>query len=359
MKLSADEWERIVTWIDANALFYGTFNPEDQARQLRGERIAGPELRIIDDTTDAWDNPTLYISPVALGCWPLAGITSGAMTDDEAVAVIDAALDAGVNHLDTAYAYGRHGESERRIARAIRGRRDAVVLATKVGVYWDERRHACDEPAGPNCCAGTFEESLRRLEVDDVDLLYLHAPADDAPLADSAGLFRDLLAEGKTRAVGVSNLSVDQMETFAAECPFAACQVRYNRLQREIEADVLPWCRDHNVSVVAYEPLALGLLTGKFTRDHVFAEDDWRRRSPLFCRRSVDEEPRRGRAAAPDRRSAAAAPWRNWPLPGRSRSRVSRRPSAAPSGPSRFAKRPRPCSWSSHFRKRKDVPQNS
>lgn len=218
---------------------------------------------------------------MALGCWPLAGITSGPMTDEAATAVIDAALDSGINHLDTAFAYGRHGESERRVARALRGRRDAVVLATKVGVYWDNDG-SLRLTGRPELLRRHFEESLRRLKLDEIDLLYLHAPADDAPLADSAGLFGDLITEGKTRAVGVSNLSVAQMEAFTAECPLVACQVRYNRLQREIEADVLPWCRDHDVGLVAYEPLALGLLTGKFTRDHVFAEDDWRRRSPLF-----------------------------------------------------------------------------
>ncbi|MFA5189504.1 MAG: aldo/keto reductase [Verrucomicrobiia bacterium] len=223
----------------------------------------------------------LAVSPVALGCWPLAGITSGAITEETAMAVIHAALDAGVNHLDTAYAYGRDGESERLIGRAIRGRRTQVMLATKVGVYWDE--HGVLKRTGnPELLRRHFEESLRRLETDAVELLYLHAPADDAPLAESARLFRELLAEGKTQAVGVSNLSVAQMETFAAECPFVACQVRYNWFQREIEADILPWCRAHNVGVVAYEPLAMGLLTGKFMRDHVFPEGDWRRQSPLF-----------------------------------------------------------------------------
>jgi len=223
----------------------------------------------------------LRVAPVALGCWPLAGITSGPMTDAAATAVIDAALAAGVNHLDTAHAYGRDGESERRVALALRGRRDGLVLATKVGVYWDATGKLCGT-GRPDLLRRHFEESLRRLQVDTVDLLYLHAPADDAPLAETAGLFRTLRAEGKTRAVGVSNLSVDQMETFAAECPFDACQVRYNLLQRQIEADVLPWCRAHGVSLVAYEPLALGLLTGKFARNHVFPEGDWRRGSPLF-----------------------------------------------------------------------------
>lgn len=223
----------------------------------------------------------LRVSPVALGCWPLAGITSGAITEEEAVAVIHAALDAGVNHLDTAHAYGCDGESERLIARAIRGRRERVMLATKVGVYWDE--HGALKLTGkPELLRRHFEESLRRLETDAVELLYFHAPAEDAPLAESAGFFRKMLDAGMTRAVGVSNLSVAQMETFAAECSFVASQVRYNWLQREIESDVLPWCRAHAVGVVAYEPLALGLLTGKFTRDHVFPPDDWRRRSPLF-----------------------------------------------------------------------------
>ena len=223
----------------------------------------------------------LWVSPVALGCWPLAGITSGPMTDEAACAVIQAALGAGVNHLDTAHAYGRYGESERRVALAIRHRRDGLVLATKVGVYWDADG-TLQRTGRPEWLRQHFEESLRRLELDQVDLLYLHAPAGDAPLAETAALFRQLRAEGKTRAVGVSNLSVAEMEVFAAACPFDACQVRYNLLQREIEADVLPWCRAHGVSVVAYEPLALGLLTGKFDRDHVFAESDWRRGSPLF-----------------------------------------------------------------------------
>lgn len=252
----------------------------------------------------------LWVSPLALGCWPLAGVTSGALSDEAAVAVIEAALHAGVNHLDTAYAYGRNGESERRIAQAIRQRREQVVLATKVGVYWDADG-AIQRTGNPRLLRQHFEESLRRLEVPWVDLLYFHAPADDAPLAESAGFFREVLAEGKTRAVGVSNLSVAQLQAFAGECPIAACQVRYNRLQREIEADILPWCRSHGVSLVAYEPLALGLLTGKFARDHVFPPSDWRCRSPLVAgdawAQSLDEVERlRPLAAA---RGCSLAQW--------------------------------------------------
>ena len=223
----------------------------------------------------------IRVSPIALGCWPLAGVTSGPMSDAEAAAVIDAALDAGINHLDTAHAYGRNGESERRIAQALGGRRDRIVLADKVGVYW-KPDGTITTTGRPELLRKHFDESLVRLGLDYVDLLYFHAPADDAPIAESAGMFRDVLAEGKARAIGVSNLSVEQIEAFAAVCPPVACQFRYNLLQRDAENDILPWCREHGVAVVAYEPLALGLLTGKFAVDHAFAEDDWRRRSPLF-----------------------------------------------------------------------------
>ena len=126
------------------------------------------------------------------------------------------------------------------------------------------------------------ETSLKRLGTDHVELLYLHIPDGKTPIAESAGELKRLCEEGKTRSVGVSNCSVEEMEQFAVEYPIAACQPRYNMRQREIEADVLPWCIDHEVSVLAYEPLALGLLTGKFSADHVFAESDWRRNSPLF-----------------------------------------------------------------------------
>lgn len=224
---------------------------------------------------------SLWVSPVSLGCWPLAGITSGAIPEATALAVIETAIASGINHLDTAYAYGRHGESDRLVARAIGPRRNDLVLATKVGVYWTEDGQL-RRTGDPRLLRRHFEESLVRLGLDQIDLLYCHAPADDAPLAETAGLFRRLLDEGKTQAVGVSNFSVEQMETFAAECPFAAAQVQYNWLERDIESDILPWCRAHEVSVVAYEPLAKGLLTGKFTRDHVFAEGDWRRDSSLF-----------------------------------------------------------------------------
>ena len=226
-------------------------------------------------------NTHIKIAPVALGCWPLAGMTSGDIGDEAAVEIVHAAIDAGINHLDTAHAYGRDGESEVRVGKALTDRRDEVVLATKVGLYWNAEGELTRD-SSPAALRRMCEESLRRLGTDRVELLYLHIADGKTPIADSAGELKRLCDEGKTQSVGVSNTSVEEMEQFAAECPIAACQPRYNMLQRDIESDVLPWCIDHDVSVLAYEPLALGLLTGKFTADHVFAESDWRRNSPLF-----------------------------------------------------------------------------
>ena len=223
----------------------------------------------------------IEISTVALGCWPIAGITSPGVDDENSLATIRACFDLGINHLDTAYVYGRLGESERRIAKALGPRRREMVVATKVGLHWASDGSLVRD-ASPATLRRHAEESLRRLETDCVDLLYLHAPDPKVPVAESAGAIKELLAEGKTRSVGVSNFTVAELDEFAAVCPIAACQPPYNMLQRQIETDVLPWCRARGVSVLVYEPLAKGLLTGKFRPDHVFSETDWRRKAPLF-----------------------------------------------------------------------------
>ena len=156
-----------------------------------------------------------------------------------------------------------------------------MALATKVVRHWRADGVLVRDASPPTLRRHT-DECLRRLATDCIDLLYLHAPDANVPVVESAGALVELLSEGKARAVGVSNLTVAQMEEFAAVCPIAACQPPDNLLQREIEAGVLNWCRDHNVAVLAYEPLAKGLLTGKFREGHVFPESDWRREAPLF-----------------------------------------------------------------------------
>lgn len=238
------------------------------------------------------------VGPLGLGCWPLAGMTRAGVTHEAAVATVRAALDAGVTHLDTAYCYGEQGESERAIAAALGltsgtpgngGRqRDAVVLAGKCGIHWEPdaalsppRRQVVD--GRPERIRAEVDESLRRLGTDRFDLLYLHAPDPAVPIEESAGELRRLMAAGKARAIGLSNASVANLERFAAVCPLAACQMQFNMLQRDIEADVLPWCMRRGVAVVAYWPLMKGLLAGKMRRGQEFPADDSRRKYPIFA----------------------------------------------------------------------------
>ncbi len=235
--------------------------------------MTGMELRRLGQTD-------IYVTPVAMGCWPITGITSIDVNERDSLAALSAALDAGVNFFDTAFCYGYHGESERMIARALGARRDEIVIATKGGIHWENGKQGRD--GSPETLKHHLEESLRRLATDRVELLYLHAPDPEIPIAESAGALRELLDAGKTRAVGLSNASTDELAKFAAVCPLTAYQPHYNMLQREIEAGQLPWCREHGVSVVVYWPLMKGLLAGKLPRDHVFAARDGRAKYPMF-----------------------------------------------------------------------------
>ena len=222
----------------------------------------------------------ILVSPITLGCWPIAGLTSPGVNDADSIATIQACFDLGINHLDTAYCYGHHGESERLIARALGSRRREMVIATKGGLHWDrDGKQAYD--ASPATLRRECEESLRRLATDHVDLLYLHAPDPRVPVAESAATLRALMEEGKTRSVGASNLSLAQLQEFAAVCPLAAYQPPYNMLQREIEADRLPWCRREGVAVMVYWPLLKGLLAGKLRADQDFTGDS-RHKYPMF-----------------------------------------------------------------------------
>lgn len=226
-------------------------------------------------------NSGIEVSAVALGCWPIAGMTSLGVNDRDSLAAIHECFDVGINFLDTAYAYGRDGESERLIARAIAGRRDEMAIATKVGIAWDAAGKQLKD-AAPETIRRQFQTSLERLATDRVELLYLHAPDPARPIEESAAALKKLLDAGMTRAVGVSNCTVAQMEAFSRVCPIAACQPHYNMLQREIERDVLPWCRERNIAVVVYWPLLKGLLAGKLARDHVFQPGDGRAKYPMF-----------------------------------------------------------------------------
>ena len=223
----------------------------------------------------------LFVSPIALGCWPLTGMTSLNVTEANSLATLEACPDLGINFLDTAFCYGAAGESEDLIRRALGHRRDEMVIATKGGIHWAEDGSMAKD-ASPARLRWECEQSLRRLDTDRVELLYLHAPDPNVPVAESAGALKDLLDEGKTRSVGASNMLIEQLEEFHAECPLSAVQPHYNMLQREIEADVLPWCQTRGISVCVYWPLLKGLLAGKLSRDHAFQPGDGRAKYPMF-----------------------------------------------------------------------------
>lgn len=223
----------------------------------------------------------MLVSPVALGCWPISGMTSVDVNDADSLETLAAALDSGINFYDTAYGYGAHGESERLISQALGHRRDELIIATKCGMHWNERVERVFD-ARPATIQRECDESLRRLGTDRVELLYLHAPDPNVDVAESAGALKELMQVGKARSIGVSNFNVQQLEAFHAVCPITAFQPPYNMLQREIERDTLPWCRERNISVVNYWPLMKGLLAGRLAHDHVFPPEDGRSKYPMF-----------------------------------------------------------------------------
>ncbi len=224
----------------------------------------------------------IQVTPVAMGCWPIAGITSIDVTEENSLATLKAAFDAGINFFDTAYCYGYQGESERLIAQALGPHRDQIVIATKCGIHWGPDKKQVRD-ARPETIFRECEESLRRLNTDWIDLYYLHAPDPATPLAESAGAMKELLDAGKVRSVGVSNfVTIPQYEEFHQVCPISADQPHYNMLQREIEESRLPWCQAHQVSVMVYWPLMKGFLAGKLPRDHVWDPKDGRQKYPIF-----------------------------------------------------------------------------
>jgi len=224
----------------------------------------------------------LLVSSVAMGCWPIAGVTSVQVTERDSLQTLRAAFDSGINFFDTAYVYGYEGESERLIATAFQGRRHQIVLASKCGLHWGPDRKQVRD-ARPETIIGECEESLRRLETDHIDLFYLHASDPQVPVAESAGAFVELQQAGKIRYVGASNFtSLEEYEVFHSVCPLTAVQPPYNMLQRDIETDLLPWCCEQTISTAIYWPLMKGFLAGKLRRDHVWDPRDGRQKYPIF-----------------------------------------------------------------------------
>ena len=234
-------------------------------------------------------NSGIEASVVGLGAWVLGGGTVwGKDTDDqESIATIQAALDAGITLIDTAPAYG-FGRSEEVVGKALLGRRDKVVVATKCGLWWDDQRGSpfCEfdgrpirRSLRPDTIALEVENSLRRLRTDYIDLYQTHWPAvepDKTPIAETLACLMKLKQQGKIRAIGVSNVSPDELAQNIAAGDVATNQFRYSMLHRAPEQDILPACRKHKLATLTYMSLEQGLLTGKVGMDRLFTPGDFR-----------------------------------------------------------------------------------
>lgn len=228
-------------------------------------------------------------SVIAFGAWAIGGGTvwGGAADEAEAERAIHAALDAGINLIDTAPAYG-WGRSEEIVGRAIRARRDGVVLATKCGLWTDDGRgsiftefdgRVMRRSLRPDTIRIEIERSLRRLGVDCIDLYQTHWPAippDATPIADTMACLLQLRDAGKIRAIGVCNVTPAELAENCAHGEVAASQFRYSMLHREPEADILPMCRERGLAALTYMSLEQGLLTGRVGMDRVFGAGEFR-----------------------------------------------------------------------------------
>ena len=235
--------------------------------------------------------PGLRASAVGLGTWAIGGWMWGGTDDAAAEDAIRAGLDAGISLIDTAPAYGL-GHAETVVGRALKGRRDEVVIATKCGLVWHAQRGPyffsqaglpVHKDLGAAALRHEVDESLRRLQTDRIDLYITHWQDPTTPIAETVATLKELQTEGKILAFAASNTSPDDLAAYRAAGGIAAVQEEYSMLQRRIEATHLPACRDAGIAVMGYSVLALGLLSGRITADRVFAGDDQRREDPRFA----------------------------------------------------------------------------
>jgi len=224
---------------------------------------------------------SLKLSPVAIGTWAIGGWMWGGTDEAESIATIRAALEHGINIIDTAPVYG-FGRSEEIVGKAIveSQLRPNVVIATKTGLQWEGGRIARN--ASRARIVREVEDSLRRLQTDYIDVYQVHWPDPLVTIEETADAMHQLFAQGKIRAIGVSNFSVVQMERFRRVAPLHVLQPPYNLFERGIEADLLPYCRENNIATLGYGALCRGLLSGRMRPDTVFDGDDLRRTDPKF-----------------------------------------------------------------------------
>jgi aryl-alcohol dehydrogenase-like predicted oxidoreductase len=241
------------------------------------------ETREIDMELSEIPGTSLKVSRVAIGTWAIGGWMWGGTDEAESVSTIRAALEHGINIIDTAPVYG-FGRSEEIVGKAIAegGLRSRVLIATKAGLEWEGGR--VSRNASRARILREIEDSLRRLRTDYIDIYQVHWPDPLVTIEETADAMHTLLSQGKIRAIGVSNFSVGQMERFRRVAPLHVLQPPYNLFERGIEADLLPYCRRNKIATLGYGALCRGLLSGRMRPNTVFDGDDLRRTDPKFIK---------------------------------------------------------------------------
>ena len=231
-------------------------------------------------------NSDLNITPLGIGAWAMGGggwaFAWGPQDDDESIGAIHTALDRGINWIDTAAVYGL-GHSEDVVARALRGRSNRPYVFTKCERIWGEDRQIRKSLKRASILA-ECEASLRRLQVDVIDLYQIHWPEPDEDVEEGWATLAELQKQGKVRWIGVSNFNAQQLARAQAIAPVTSLQPPYSMIQAEIEAEALPFCGKNNIGTLVYSPMKSGMLTGSMTRERIanMPDDDFRKRTPNF-----------------------------------------------------------------------------
>ena len=231
-------------------------------------------------------NSDMKLTPIGVGAWAMGGggwaFAWGPQDDNESIAAIRSALDKGVNWIDTAAVYGL-GHSEEIVGKAVKGLKNPPYVFTKCERIWNEKREI-GKSLKADSIRKEIEASLRRLQVERIDLYQIHWPEPDDQIEEGWTTLAQLKAEGKVRYIGVSNFNADQMRRAQAIAPITSLQPPYSMISPEIEESILPYCGQNNIGVIVYSPMKSGLLSGRMTKERVaaFPEDDFRKRAPAF-----------------------------------------------------------------------------
>ncbi len=227
----------------------------------------------------------IKVSVIGFGAWAIGGKWWGGNDEKDSLEAIYASFEGGVNFIDTAPAYGQ-GLSEEIVGKAIAGKRDKIVVATKCGLRWDLKKgfyffdYAPGVPIyrylGKQSIEHELNQSLKRLKTDYIDLYQTHWQDPTTPISETMEALLDLKQKGKIRAIGVSNISLEQIKEYSKYGQIDSDQEKYSIIDRAVEADLLPWCEKNGASLIAYSPLAKGLLTGKMSPERKFTQDDSR-----------------------------------------------------------------------------------